>query len=147
MRKVTASHSLRVRARPEQVWDFTQNWNRRPEWDFSVVAAKVIKETPRTVWVHARGGLEIEVVYKLWDRPKLTTLAMKLHSPLVRGGGGSWKYEPSEDGTLWTQHNTLELRGDFLGAATAPFFARFLRFLTRRMMEKAKQLIEEESAR
>ncbi len=146
MRKVTASHSIQIRATPERVWDYTQNWNRRPEWDFLVSRAKVIKETPRTVWVHGRGGLEIEVVYKLWERPRLTTLAMKLHSFWVMGGGGSWKYEAAQDGTLWTQHNTLELREDFWGKLAAPLLSRLLLFMTRKIMEKAKEVIEGEGA-
>jgi hypothetical protein len=145
MRKITATHAIVIQAKPEEVWDYTQNWNRRPEWDVSVTRAKVLKEQPRTVWVHMRAGLELEVTYKHFERPRLTTLALKLIGfPWIKGGGGSWKYEAEGAGTRWTQHNTLELREDFVGRVTAPVFSRILQRLTIRMMERAKEIIETE---
>jgi hypothetical protein len=143
MRKVTAEYSLAVAVPPERAWDYTQDWNRRTEWDRSVAHAEIISDDPRIVRVRARGGDTFEVSYKQSDRPNKTSLVMNEFSSFwFRGGGGSWKYESRDGQTWWTQRNTLILRDDWLGALTAPIFRWILDLTTRAMMRRAKKILE-----
>jgi hypothetical protein len=142
--KVTVSRSIQIDAPPDAVWDYTQNWRRRHEWDHSVVNARYLSEKPPvTVQVEGKGGLKFKVSYKTMRRPHLTSLVMSdVDSFWVRGGGGSWKYEDNDGKALWTQHNTVVLRDDLLGRIVRPLFALILAVTTRRQMTRAKGKIE-----
>jgi hypothetical protein len=144
MNKVTVSEFIQIDAGPDVVWDYTQDWRRRREWDRSVIEAEYLSEKPPvTVQVKGAGGLDFKVIYKITERPRLTTLAMTdLNSFWLRGGGGSWKYEPIQNQTIWTQHNTLVLRDDFLGWFFRPVFAFVLAITTRQLMKRAKFNLE-----
>lgn len=145
-KNVTVTESIEVRARPEVVWDFTQDFARRASWDANVRGADVLSETPhRRVRIHGGGGFRCVLEYKLFDRPRRTSLAMVEieGTRLITGGGGSWSYEPTATGgTQWTQTNTIELAdGPF--AWLLRFFADGqLRRATRTSMAKAKRAIE-----
>ncbi len=91
-------------------------------WDKSILKAKVVQIKPvRIVDIKARGRLSTKLVYKLEDKPNKTSLAMtETRSVLIKGGGGSWKYEPKGQGTLWTQTNTLILKDGFFYALLRP---------------------------
>lgn len=144
MNKVTASRSIEIDASPNAVWDYTQDWERRHEWDRSVRKATYLSEAPpAVVQVEGRGGLRFKASYKMMQRPHLTSLVMSgLNSFWVKGGGGSWKYEENDGRALWTQHNTLVLRDDPLGWLVRPLFAFILARATRQMMARAKARIE-----
>ena len=144
MAKVTVSSSIQIDAPPDVVWDYTQNWRQRHEWDGSVAKATYLSEMPPVVvQVEGVGGLRFRVSYKTMQRPHLTSLVMSdLNSFWIKGGGGSWKYEENDRKTLWTQHNTLVLRDDLLGRIFRPLFAFVLARATRQMMARAKARIE-----
>lgn len=146
MNKVTVSESIQVEANPTIVWDYTQDWRRRADWDRSIISAQYLSEAPpMAVNVRGKGGLNFKVNYKTSERPRLTTLAMTdMNSFWLKGGGGSWKYDEKEGKTFWTQHNTLIIRDDFLGRLFRPLFAIVLAFTTRQMMKRAKALIEKQ---
>jgi len=81
--------------------------------------------------------------YKLFARPRRTTLAMEdVKSWMFLGGGGSWAYDPEADGTRWTQTNTVVLRSHLAGPFLAPVVRWQLRRMTRQGMRTAKRLIE-----
>ena len=147
MNKVTVSRAIQIDALPDAVWDYTQNWRRRHEWDRSIVNATYLSEAPPvTVQVERAGGLKFKVSYKTTQRPHSTSLAMSdLNSFWVRGGGGSWKYQENDGKTLWTQHNTLVLRDDLLGRIFRPLFAFVLVMTTRQLMARAKANIESQT--
>jgi hypothetical protein len=137
---VTVQDSIRIAAPPEVVWDYTQDWTRRREWDDSVLEAKVVSEEPRVVEARWRGFSAV-VRYKLYDRPRRTSLATEGSSWLVSGGGGSWEYVPVESGTEFRQTNTIQLRG--LGGLFFGWLVRRqLASATRASLEKARAIIE-----
>src|SRR5438552_7523247 len=99
---VTVKESIDIAAPPEAVWDYTQDWTRRTEWDPAIVAAEVLPGEPRVVRVRGLGGGGFMIRYKLQERPVRTSLAMTdSTSRIVTGGGGSWSYEAREGGTLF----------------------------------------------
>lgn len=144
MNKVTVTETLAIDATPEAVWEFTQDWRRRHEWDRSVLSAEYLTTTsPVSLKVHGAGGLTFKVTYKLSDHPRLTTLIMTdMSSFWLKGGGGSWKYESRNGKTCWTQHNTLVLRDGLLGMMFRPLFTLILTVTTRQLMKRARQRIE-----
>ena len=137
--RVTATGSIFVGKPPEVVWDFTQDYSRRPKWEDGA--------TPR-VRVRCAGGLRAVFQYRLFDRPRQTSVAMEdVTSFLIEGGGGSWSYEAKDGGTLWTQTNSLTLRPTWWSPLFRPLVARQLRSSTLRAMERAKHMLERSDGR
>ena len=143
-RSLTVTASVFVRRPAEFVWDFTQDYARRPEWDASVLEATVLEHEPLPrVRVRCAGGLSCVFRYRGFDRPRRTSVSMEeVRSLLIQGGGGSWSYEAREGGTLWTQTNSLMLRPGWWRQLLAPVVRRSLRAATRRAMQRARALLE-----
>lgn len=146
-RTINVSETLHVERPPEAVFDYTQDYARRSEWDRAVTAATVLSESPRRIRLRVRGLGAFTVEYRLFRRPERTSAAfVDLESALIIGGGGSWRYEPSGHGTEWTQTNTLELRHRRLVWMLAPLVKRNLRSSMRRSMVQAKRRLEAQDA-
>ena len=122
MNNVTVEESILVQAPVEKVFDFTQDWSRRADWDKAVVSAEPVDgSAERAFRVRGQGGLRFLARYKLFRRPEATSLSMEqTFSLMIQGGGGSWRYEPMDGGTRWTQVNTLQLGGGLFGWLLAP---------------------------
>jgi uncharacterized protein YndB with AHSA1/START domain len=141
-RNVTVKESVHIRATPETVWDYTQDWTRRTEWDPAILAAEVLPGNERTIRARTSGGTFL-VRYKLFDRPRRTSLAMtESTSSIVTAGGGSWDYAFEEDGTRFTQQNTLVIRSPTLAWLLGWLFAWLLRRSTRKALVNVKRILE-----
>jgi hypothetical protein len=141
--RITVTADAFVRCPPEAVWDFTQDFGRRPSWDASLIEATVLRGEPlRRVRVHCRGGLRAVFRYVRSDRPRQTSLVLEeVRSALVQGGSGAWSYEAEEGGTRWTQRNSIVLRGGWT-RMLAWLVRLSLRYATRRAMRRAKATLE-----
>ncbi len=141
---ITITEKITIEASPGAVWDYTQDFNRRTEWDGSVLGAEMIgSDLERAARVRYKGGLECTFQYKLFERPTRTTLAMTdVRSPIFSGGGGSWRYQPAGVGTEWTQVNTLTFRNPMLYWLLRWPIAWGLRRSTRQGMLKVKGILE-----
>jgi hypothetical protein len=103
-RTVTVSHTVHVDRSPEAVFDFTQDYGRRTEWDPTVRSARLLSEDPRRVQVVMEGIGPLVIEYKLFRRGERTSAAFNdVKARLISGGGGSWSYEGRDAGTDWTQ--------------------------------------------
>jgi hypothetical protein len=140
---VTVTESLAVARPQEVVFDYTQNYGSRSEWDRSVVETQVLGDSPRRIRLRVRGLGSFTVEYRLFRPPERTSAAfVDVTSAWITGGGGSWRYETSGQGTVWTQTNTLELKHPRLLRILAPLFERNLRSSMRRSMADAKRILE-----
>jgi ribosome-associated toxin RatA of RatAB toxin-antitoxin module len=140
---VTVSHTVHVKRTPEEVFDFTQDYSRRMSWDPTVRSATVLSTNPRRVQVDMEGLGPLVIEYKLDRRGERTSAAFRdVKSKLISGGGGSWSYEARAGGTDWTETSTLEFRNALVGLFFAPILRRNMATLTRRAMNKAKEMME-----
>ena len=148
MNKVTVQVSVVVRSSPDKVWDYTQDWRRRREWDAAVSEVlKIFPGPPPRICARFAGGAVFNVEYKLYDRPHKTSLVMtpadaRTGAGWLTGGGGSWRYEAGPGSTEWVQTNTLVLRDHWLLRWLRPVISAALRWSTRRAMSRAKRRIE-----
>jgi hypothetical protein len=142
-RIVTVTESIWVDRPPAEVFDYTQDYARRTEWDAGIAEASVSGSSPRSARVRIPGLGSMTVVYKLDRRPDRTSAAFTdVDSAWVSGGGGSWEYMPEAGGTRWRQTNSLELKRPILGWLLAPLLERSLRRSTRISMAEAKRRLE-----
>ena len=140
---ITVSETLHVRRPPEAVFDFTQDYATRSDWDPVIREARVLRDEPRTVRVSVNGVGSYSIVYAMFRRPERTSASFEeVRSWWLRGGGGSWQYVPRDGGTDWTQTNTLELRHPRLLRPLAPLVRRQLRDGMRAGMARAKAILE-----
>ena len=144
---ITTTRSILVNRPREVVWDFTQNYALRQQWDSSVAHTSVIQSTPTPiVRVKLRGGIALTYVYKLFDRPRKTSLvATEIESSSIETAGGSWSYEDRDGATFWTQTNSIALRRNLLVSILRPGLQLALELSTRQAMRKAKRLLEHSS--
>lgn len=140
---VAVTEAIWVNRPPEVVWDYTQDYTHRPEWDAGVAEVTVLGSEPRAVRVKIPNLGSMTVVYRLDRRPERTSAAFTdVESSLVSGGGGSWEYAAAEGGTRWRQTNSLELKHPRLGFLLGPVLEHGLRRSTRRAMAEAKRRLE-----
>lgn len=142
---ITIKESIFVALPPEEVYDFTQDYSKRPLWDSLVKEATVLETTPnRIVNLKAKDGSTMTVRYKQEDRPHKTSLAMtEVQSQMMQGGGGSWQYEAQDGGTLWTQVNTIILKDAVWAKLMIPVATKYFKDKTIQAMQKAKELMEQ----
>jgi Polyketide cyclase / dehydrase and lipid transport len=142
---VSVTEAVFVSRPPETVWDYTQDFSRRTEWDAGIAETTILQQDPRTVRVNVPGLGRMTVVYRLDRRPERTSAAfVDVESAWVSGGGGSWEYEPADGGTRWQQTNSLELKRPRLAFLFGPLLERGLRRSTQRAMAEAKRRLEAE---
>jgi hypothetical protein len=147
-RIVSVTETIWVERPPEAVWDYTQDFTRRTEWDAGIAEATILTQEPRSVRVKVAGLGRMTVVYRLDRRPERTSAAFTdVESAWISGGGGSWEYEASDGGTRWQQTNSLELKRPRLAFLIAPLLDRGLRRSTKRAMAEAKRQLEAEAGR
>ncbi|MDZ4758062.1 MAG: SRPBCC family protein [Bacteroidota bacterium] len=106
---INIKYSIFIKRSPEEVWDYTQNYDNRKKWDKTVIKAEVIQTKPkRIIKLKIKGGSTMTLEYKLDQRPNKTALQAKdIQSSLIQSTMGTWTYEKQEEGTLWTQSNTI----------------------------------------
>ena len=140
---VTVSHTVHVDRSPQEVFDYTQDYRTRTDWDSTVKSAKVLNDEPRRVQAVMEGIGPLVIEYKLFRRGERTSAAFgDVRSRLIAGGGGSWTYEARDGGTDWTETSTLEFRNGLVGLLLAPLIRRNMATLTRKAMDKAKSIME-----
>jgi len=89
---VTIQQSVHIKASPNEVWDYTQDWSLRSQWDPAIRKAVVLQTQPALI-VHATGfGSSFNVHYKQLRRPDHTSLKMVDCNPTWMGGEGAWAY-------------------------------------------------------
>jgi hypothetical protein len=112
-------------------------------WDKTILEATIIGHAPRHIQLRGIGGLRTELIYKLDDRPRKTSLAMvNTISPIISGGGGSWQYQARDNGTFFTQTNSLVLKANILITIIKPIIKLVSRINTRKALKNAKILLE-----
>jgi hypothetical protein len=140
---INVSESIVVARPPIDVFDFTQDYDRRPEWDTYVTAAEIVSYAPRRVIVRVAAVGRYTVEYRLFRRGERTSAQfVDVESRWLAGGGGSWRYEPVAEGTRWTQTNTFELKHPRLLRWAAPLVRMLLRRSMRQAMREARRLMD-----
>lgn len=145
---LTVTASIFIARPPDAVFDYTQDFSRRREWDSAILEATVVAREPAPrVRIRAKGGLSATLAYRQFHRPVQTSLVMEeIRSAVIGGGGGSWSYAPQDGGTLFTQTNALVLRAggwrNWIAPWLGPMVRRQLQASTERALAAAKRRLE-----
>src|SRR5262245_51300353 len=85
------------------VFDLAQDYGARFDWDpfLSRIVCRDGATEPAVgvkVWVRAKNGLSMEVVYVTYDRPRSTAMKMIDGPRFFERFAGTWKFEATADG-------------------------------------------------
>lgn len=142
---ITVEESIFIAQPTEVVYDFTQDYSKRPLWDSLIKEATVVETTPhRIVTTVAKDGSTMTLRYQQEDRPHKTSLAMTdvVSQMMESGGEVSWEYEEQDGGTLWTQVNKIVLKDAMWAKLMLPVATKYFKDKTLQAMQKAKEMME-----
>ena len=139
----SGTHTIYVDRSPEEVYDYTQNYGMRSDWDPSITEVETLGDSPRRYRLVIKGVGRFTVEYKLDRRGDRTSAAFtEVDARFFSGGGGSWAYVRNGTGTDWSATNTFELKHRLLGRLLAPVVQRQMLASMRKSMARAKSIME-----
>jgi ribosome-associated toxin RatA of RatAB toxin-antitoxin module len=117
---------IRVDAPQEAVFDLAQDYGARLDWD--PFLSRIVFRDGATearvgvkVWVRAKNGLSMEVVYVTYDRPRSTAMKMIDGPRFFERFAGTWKFDcPTGGHTEVTFRYNFETRWRALRPALNP---------------------------
>jgi hypothetical protein len=141
---MTSRDSVEVAAEPRTLFDWTQDYSRRLDWDPFLREATLVGEAERAglgvrAWCVARVGLGMETRYVSFNPPGACAVEMTRGPWFIRSFAGSWRFEPLEPGrsrVTFSYH--LVGRPALLTRLLVQVFARE----TRRRLAALKRVVE-----
>lgn len=141
---VAATAEIRIAASPETVFDYTQDWSRRRDWDPEVIAAELVPGSPRRARVRMRRGATIVLRHDVDERPtrvEVTSESLEGGGPIA-GAGGSAEYVADGDGTIFRLTMSVTLGGGLMAKMVAGVAKGELDRAVRQAVQNAKAAIE-----
>ena len=105
MEATKISETITIDAKPEQVFDFTQDYNKRLVWDTFLKRAELIEGATAAdkgvkAYCVAKNGVGMVTEYVTYNRPKVTAIKMTKGPLMFKTFLGSWTFkELSNDKT------------------------------------------------
>jgi ribosome-associated toxin RatA of RatAB toxin-antitoxin module len=136
--------SIEVAAEPDVLFDLTQDYAHRLDWDPFLKEARLLggAESPGVgvrAWCVARNGLGMETRYVSFNPPGACAVEMTKGPWFFRAFAGSWRFERIGPGrTKVTFTYSLVGRPTFISGLLRLIFARE----TRRRLEALKRAVE-----
>ena len=119
MESIKFAETILINEKPEQVFDFTQDYNKRLKWDTFLKKADLIdgaKSAEKGVKAYcvAKNGIGMVTEYVTYNRPKVTAIKMTKGPFMFNSFLGSWTFkEVSNNKTEVVFLYSLSLRFPF----------------------------------
>lgn len=136
--------SIEVAAEPDVLFDLTQDYAHRLDWDPFLSEARLVGGADKAglgirAWCVARNGIGMETEYVSFNPPGACAVEMTKGPWFFRAFAGAWRFERIGPGrTKVTFTYSLVGRPGFLSGLLRFVFARE----TRRRLEALKQAVE-----
>jgi len=95
-------HSVEIDARRTVLFDLTQDYRKRLQWDPFLKVAYLIDAGEPAVgvkaWCVAHNGIGMETEYVSYDRPAVVAVKMTRGPAILSAFAGSWRFEELEPG-------------------------------------------------
>lgn len=119
MEAIKFSEKINIKCAPEIIFDYTQDYNNRLNWDTFLKKAELINGALKAdkgvkAYCVAKNGLGMETEYVGFNRPKVTAIKMTKGPFLFNSFLGSWTFKDLKQGlTEVTFLYSFELRFPF----------------------------------
>lgn len=95
---MTFRYSVEVAAEPQALFDLTQDYPRRLDWDPFLREARLIGGAERAdlgvrAWCAAGNGMGMETRYVTFEPPRVCAVEMTCGPWLIRSFAGSWRFD------------------------------------------------------
>jgi len=103
MDAIKFTESILIDEKPEQVFDFTQDYNKRLQWDTFLKRADLIEGATTAdkgvkAYCVAKNGIGMVTEYVTYNRPKVTAIKMTEGPYLFKSFLGSWTFKEISEG-------------------------------------------------
>jgi ribosome-associated toxin RatA of RatAB toxin-antitoxin module len=136
--------SVDIAAEPQALFDLTQDYSRRLDWDPFLEEARLVGAADRAgvgarAWCVAHNGIGMETRYVSFERPRVCAVELTRGPWPIRSFAGSWRFDRLEPGrSRVTFTYSLVGRPRFLTRLIGLVFARE----TRRRLAALKMAAE-----
>jgi hypothetical protein len=98
MRAIRFSESIDIKGKPELIFDYTQNYNTRLQWDSFLVQAYLLDNATQAAkgakaWCVSKNGMGMETQYVSFNRPKVTAVIMTKGPYMFKKFAASWNFK------------------------------------------------------
>jgi len=145
---VRFEHSAVVDGGVEEVFQLTQDYGRRLQWDPFLRKAELVGGAVEPgvgvhAWCVSRLGLGMETAYVSYKPPHLAAVTMTRGPRLLRRFGGTWEYEPVAGAkTRVTFRYFLDVRPSWLEPMLEPLARGWFAWETRRRVAGLARFLE-----
>ena len=142
----TFEQAIEIQAEPAELFDLTQDYSRRLEWDPFLKVAELHGDTPGVgvrAWCVAWNGLGMETEYVTFNRPKGTAVKMTRGPRLLAAFAGSWRFQevaPGHTRVIFRYHVAAAPR--WLGFIFDPIVRAVFTHEVGRRLRGLKQAVE-----
>lgn len=104
METIKFTETILIDEKPEKVFDFTQDYNKRLQWDTFLKRAELIDGTKNAdkgvkAYCVAKNGIGMTTEYVTFNRPKVTAIKMIKGPFMFKSFLGSWTFKEIENKT------------------------------------------------
>jgi ribosome-associated toxin RatA of RatAB toxin-antitoxin module len=97
MKAIKFTESILILEKPEQVFDYTQNYSKRLSWDTFLKKADLIEGATKAgkgvkAYCVAKNGMGMVTEYVTYNRPKVTAIKMTKGPFIFKSFLGSWTF-------------------------------------------------------
>lgn len=98
------TETILIDEKPEQVFDFTQDYNKRLQWDTflkkaELIEGAVVADKGVKAYCVAKNGIGMETEYVTFNRPKVTAIKMTKGPFMFKSFLGSWTFKKNGNKT------------------------------------------------
>ena len=132
MEAIKFSEKINIKGIPEIIFDYTQDYNNRLNWDTFLKKAELINGATNAdkgvkAYCVAKNGLGMETEYVSFNRPKVTAIKMTKGPFLFKTFLGSWTFK---------ELNPLKTEAIFLYSFTLRFPFNIVAPLIKRILQR-----------
>ncbi|MBD0258104.1 MAG: SRPBCC family protein [Cytophagales bacterium] len=103
MKSIKFTETIHIRERPEVIFDYTQDYGNRLQWDTFLKRADLVDGATAAgkgvkSYCVAKNGIGMETVYVSFNRPRATAVQMTRGPYLFKTFQGSWTFRALPDG-------------------------------------------------
>ena len=141
-------HVAVVQAKPEDVFELTQDYARRLTWDpflqrAELVGGAAVPGVGVRAWCVARSGLGMETEYVSFAPPRIAAVKMTRGPWMVESFGGAWEFTPVGDGaTRVVFRYQFRTRPRWLAWLIEPLARRWFSWETRKRVAALRAVLE-----
>jgi ribosome-associated toxin RatA of RatAB toxin-antitoxin module len=144
----TFERSIEINAHRAALFDLTQDYSRRLDWDPFLKEARLVGGAGKSAvgvraWCVAKTGMGMETEYVSFNPPERTAVKMTRGPAILKSFAGSWVFEPKgENRTRVVFRYHLSARPGWLSFLLEPILQWVFSRDTQKRLEALKQAVE-----